>query len=185
VSTLPELDAMARRVIDANHYMTLATREPGGGPRVSPVYYTAARYADFYWVSSPEAQHSRNVEAAPAVAIVIFDSTTRAGESEAVYLDAVAERVPDERLAAVLPEAFAPRAGARAMAADDLRGDAPLRLYVAHVTGCAVHIPGRHPLNERGVDRRYPADPTRWREGARSESMGCRPTSDTCSGPGS
>ena len=47
-----ELDATARRVIDANHYMTLGTRDPSGGPRLSPVYYTAARYTDFYWLSS-------------------------------------------------------------------------------------------------------------------------------------
>jgi hypothetical protein len=57
----PELNAMARRVIDANHYMTLATRDPDGDPRLSPVYYTAARYTDFYWLSSPQAQHSRNL----------------------------------------------------------------------------------------------------------------------------
>src|ERR1051325_9983052 len=91
VSTDLDVDALARRVIDANHYMTIATREPDGGPRVSPAFYSAARYRDFYWVSSPEARHSRNVETAPAVAIVIFDSTARVGEGEAVYLDAVAE----------------------------------------------------------------------------------------------
>lgn len=150
---------MARRVIDANHYMTLATREPDGGPRVSPVFYSAARYADFYWVSSPDARHSRNLDAAPEVAIVIFGSTARAGEGEAVYLEALAERVPDERLQDVLPEAFDPRAGAQAMPAGALRGDAPLRLYVAHATRCEVHVAGRHPLNTHGVDARHPADP--------------------------
>ena len=31
----PELDAMAQRVIDGNHYMTLATLDRGGRPRVS------------------------------------------------------------------------------------------------------------------------------------------------------
>lgn len=154
-----DLDAMARRVIDGNHYMTLATREPDGGPRVSPVYYSAARYADFYWVSSPEARHSRNVEASPAVAIVIFDSTARVGEGEAVYMDAIAERVLDEDLERVVGEAFDPRAGAGAMAADELRGDAPLRLYVARVTGCEVHVPGRHPSNASGIDLRRAARP--------------------------
>jgi general stress protein 26 len=159
VSTHPDLDALARRVIDVNRYMTLATREPGGGPRVSPVYYAAVRYSDFYWLSSPDARHSRNVEAEPAVAIVIFDSTARVGEGEAVYLDATAERVPDEQVEAVVAEAFFPRADARALEAEDLRGDAPLRLYVARATRCAVHLPGRHPLNARGIDVRVPADP--------------------------
>jgi hypothetical protein len=159
VSTHPDLDAMARRAIDANHYMTLATREPGGAPRVSPVYFTAARYTDFYWVSSPEARHSRNLDASPTVAIVIFDPTAHVGEAEAVYLDAVAEQVSDERLETVLPEAFSLRAGAEAMTAGDLRGDVPLRLYVAHATRCEVHVPGRHPLNARGIDARHPANP--------------------------
>jgi hypothetical protein len=36
-----DLDVMARRVIDANHYMTLGTIDPDGRPRPSPVYYTA------------------------------------------------------------------------------------------------------------------------------------------------
>jgi hypothetical protein len=160
VSTHPDLDAMARRAIDANHYMVLATRErDGGGPRVSPVYFTAVRYAGFFWVSSPDAQHSRNVEVTPAVAIVIFDSTARVGEAEAVYLDAVAEQVPDERLETLLPEAFVPRAGARRLSADELRGDGEMRLYVAHAVRCEVHVPGRHPLNAGGIDARYPADP--------------------------
>jgi hypothetical protein len=44
----PELNAMARRVIDSNHYMVLGTLDRDGGPRLSPVYYTAARYIDFY-----------------------------------------------------------------------------------------------------------------------------------------
>jgi hypothetical protein len=47
--------------------------------RLSPVYYTCARYSELYWVSSPRAQHSRNVEQRPAVEIVIFDSTTPVG----------------------------------------------------------------------------------------------------------
>jgi hypothetical protein len=53
----PALDATARRVIDANHYMTLGTLDPDGRPRLSPVCYTRARYSDFYWVSAPEAHH--------------------------------------------------------------------------------------------------------------------------------
>jgi nitroimidazol reductase NimA-like FMN-containing flavoprotein (pyridoxamine 5'-phosphate oxidase superfamily) len=71
----PDLDVMARRVIDANHYMTVATRNPDGRPRLPPLYHTAAGYADFYSVSSADAQHSRNLTERPEVEIVIFDST--------------------------------------------------------------------------------------------------------------
>jgi hypothetical protein len=155
----PELNEMARRVIDANHYMTLATLDPDGRPRLSPVYYTAARYTDFYWVSSPEAHHSRNLAAHPQVQIVIFDSTAPVGQAEAVYLRGLAKQIADEELEPVLPEASRTAAGARRFEADQLRGDAPFRLYLASTTSCEVHVPGAHPVHGRGVDTRQPADP--------------------------
>ena len=155
-----DLNAMARQVIDGNHYMILGTRDPDGEPRLSPVYYTPARYSDLYWVSSPDSQHSRNVAAHPAVKIVIFDSTAVVGAGEAVYLDATAGQVPDGELEARVGEAFRTTAGARPFAPDELRGDAEIRLYVAHVTACEVHVPGRHPVHGRGLDSRQPADPT-------------------------
>ncbi|MBV9533937.1 MAG: pyridoxamine 5'-phosphate oxidase family protein [Solirubrobacterales bacterium] len=155
----PELDAMARRVIDANHYMTLATVDPDGRPRLSHVYYTAARYTDFYWVSSPEAHHSRNLAVRAEVQIVVFDSTAPVGQGEAVYLRGTAKQMPDEELEAVLPEAFRAGAGARPFKADELRGGASLRLYLAHATSCEVHVAGGHPVHGRGVDTRQPADP--------------------------
>jgi hypothetical protein len=57
---------------------------------LSPVYYTAARYSDFYWVSSPGAQHSLNLAERPDAEIVIFDSSVPAGAGEAVYITATA-----------------------------------------------------------------------------------------------
>jgi hypothetical protein len=159
MSSHPDLDAMARRVIDANHYMTLGTRDPDGRPRLSPVYYTAARYSDFYWLSSPDAQHSRNVAEHPEIAIVIFDSTARVGAGEAVYLAAAARAIRDDELEVVCPEAFRTTAGARRFEPDELRAGAALRLYVAHVTSCEVHVAGRDPVHGRGVDSRRPADP--------------------------
>src|SRR5215472_11559452 len=155
----PDLNAMARRVIDANHYMTLATADPDGRPRLSPVYYTPARYSDFYWVSSPEAQHSRNLAERPEAEIVIFDSTAPAGEGEAVYIHATARAIPDGELDAVCPEAFRTTAGARRFTPGDLR-DGGLRLYVAHTQECEVHVAAHHPVHGRGTDTRQQADPT-------------------------
>ena len=154
-----DLDAMARRVISANHYMTLATTDPGGRPRLSPVYYTPARYSDFYWVSSPRAQHSRNLADRPEAQIVIFDSTAPAGRGEAVYITATTRAVPDGELEAVCPEAFRTAAGARPFTPDDLRGG-ELRLYVAHARSCEVHVAAHHPAHGRGIDTRQTADPT-------------------------
>lgn len=154
-----DLDAMARRVIDANHYMTLGTRDPDGRPRLSPVYYTAARYADFYWLSSPNAHHSQNLVERPEVEIVIFDSTAAVGKGEAVYLSARARAIRDDELDRVHGEAFRTTAGARRFEPDELRGDTSLQLYVAHASSCEVHVPGRDPVHGRGVDTRQPANP--------------------------
>ena len=161
MSTDADLDAVARRVIDTNHYMTLGTRDRGGRPRLSPVYYTAARYTDFYWVSSPGARHSRNVAEHPEIEIVIFDSTALVGEGEAVYLAATARGIRDDELEAVCPEAFRTTAGARRFTPDELRGGAPLGLYVAQAATCEVHVRGGDPVHGRGVDTRLPADPAR------------------------
>ena len=155
----PDLGAMARRVIDANQYMTLATLDPDGRPRLSPVYYTAARYTVFYWVSSPEARHSRNLAERPEVQIVIFDSTAPVGKGEAVYLGGTAKQMPDEELGPVLSEAFRTEAGARRFNANELSGGAPFRLYLAYATSSEVHVGGGHPVHGRGVDTRQPADP--------------------------
>ena len=57
----PDLGAMARSIIDSNLYLTLGTADENGRPWVSPVYYAPEGYTEFYWVSSPEATHSRNI----------------------------------------------------------------------------------------------------------------------------
>ncbi|HEY2792886.1 MAG TPA: pyridoxamine 5'-phosphate oxidase family protein [Micromonosporaceae bacterium] len=156
---MPEdLDARARGVIDANVYMTLATIDPDGRPRVSPVYYTPARYTDLYWVSSPDAHHSRNLAERPEVEIVIFDSTARVGEGRAVYLSCFARAIADDELEAACPEAFRTAADAHRFEPDELRGDAEFRLYLASVRSCEVHVPGRDPVYGRGLDSRQRAD---------------------------
>jgi Pyridoxamine 5'-phosphate oxidase len=160
MSAHPDLDAMARRVIDGNLYMTLATLDPDGAPRLSPVYFTPARYTDLYWISSPAAHHSRNLLERPEVQIVIFDSTVAVGHAEAVYLAAHARAIPDGELDAVLGEAFRGLGGARAFTREELTGDADLRLNVATATSCEVLVRGRDPVHGRGTDARMPADPS-------------------------
>lgn len=157
-----ELNEMAQRVLDGNRYLVLGTVEDDGSPRLSPVYFTPARYRDLYWVSSPDAQHSRNVRERPRVQVVVFDSSSLPGQSEAVYLSATARELPiDELTEAVLAEAFDPDTrGGRAFAVDELSGDGDLRLYVATATSYEVHVRGGHPTHGTGIDRRMPADPT-------------------------
>ena len=90
--------AAARTVIDSNSYMTLGTADEGGLPWVTPVWFAHSGYREFLWVSSPEARHSRNLEARPEVSIVIFDSQVSPGDAEAVYVSASAEELYGEEL---------------------------------------------------------------------------------------
>jgi Pyridoxamine 5'-phosphate oxidase len=91
--------ASARAVIDANRYMTLGTADESGLPSVSPVWFAAADYREFFWVSLPDRRHSRNVAVRPQLSIVIFDSTQPVGNPQAVYLSAVAEQLTGGDLA--------------------------------------------------------------------------------------
>jgi nitroimidazol reductase NimA-like FMN-containing flavoprotein (pyridoxamine 5'-phosphate oxidase superfamily) len=85
-----ELVADAKRIIDGNRYLTLATADGDGRPWASPVWFAHDAYVDFLWVSRPEARHSRNIAARPEIGFVVFDSTVVPGNAQALYVDAVA-----------------------------------------------------------------------------------------------
>jgi nitroimidazol reductase NimA-like FMN-containing flavoprotein (pyridoxamine 5'-phosphate oxidase superfamily) len=84
-------------IIATNRYMTLATADADGVPWASPVWFATEDERIFYWVSDPNARHSRNIVKRPEIALVIFDSTVAPGDARAVYVAARAEQVaPDE-----------------------------------------------------------------------------------------
>lgn len=89
-----ELREILRSIIAANQFLTLATADGNGKPWASPVWYAHVEHRAFYWLSSPDAQHSRNLAVRPELAIVIFDSH-RTGGWNAVYFSAMAEQLED------------------------------------------------------------------------------------------
>jgi uncharacterized protein YhbP (UPF0306 family) len=93
-----DLARVARTIIDANRYMTLATADAQGQPWASPVFYATADHTEFYWISAPQTTHSENLAQRPQLSIVIFDSTAPEGTGQAVYLSATAEQVHDDDL---------------------------------------------------------------------------------------
>jgi len=129
-----EREAMARAIVDANSYMTLATADAGGLPWASPVWYAPASYRELFWVSRPGARHSQNTEARPEVGIVIFDSTVPIGTGKAVYMAAHAEQVTAADEIQRGMSVFSRRSleqGGREWTPDDVGPDARLRLYRA------------------------------------------------------
>ena len=79
-------------LLTASRYMVLATADADGVPWASPVWFATDDGRAFYWVSDPNARHSRNIAARPEIAIVIFDSTVTPGDAAAVYMEARAEQ---------------------------------------------------------------------------------------------
>jgi hypothetical protein len=152
VSMDNELTALARTIIDANLYMTLATADDTGRPWASPVYFAHADYRELFWVSRPEATHSRNIAARPQVGIVVFDSHAPISTGGGMYMAAVAEEVTgDERERGM--GVFSARSlahGGGEWGLDLVEPPAHLRLYRATASEHWV-------LDER--DRRQPVSP--------------------------
>jgi hypothetical protein len=133
MSADPAFSAIARTIIDANRYLVLGTADATGQPWVSPVYYAAADYRAFYWVSSVEAQHSRNLAVRPQLSLVIFDSHVPLNTGQAVYISAQAEALTGEDLerGLTLYSRSALAHGGRAMTLADVQPPARYRLYRA------------------------------------------------------
>ena len=149
------LEDQVRRVIDANVYMVLGTADASGRPWTSPVFYAAEGYRDFYWVSSPDVTHSRNLAVRPEATIVVFDSRAPVGTGgdQAVYMAATAAEVPPEELDQALALASFARRGGADLTAADLRPPAPYRLYRATVTEHSVLCPraAGEPCEDHGL----------------------------------
>jgi uncharacterized protein YhbP (UPF0306 family) len=138
-----DLASIARTIIDSNDYMVLATADEGGRPWASPVWYAPEEYREFFWVSSPEARHSRNLAVRPELGIVIFDSTVAVGAGQGVYMSAVADELSGEDLDRGI-EIFSRRSdqrGAGAWTRDQVVPPAHLRLYRARVSEHSILDP--------------------------------------------
>jgi nitroimidazol reductase NimA-like FMN-containing flavoprotein (pyridoxamine 5'-phosphate oxidase superfamily) len=143
---------LARRIIDANNYLTLGTADADGRPWATPVWFAPDRYTDFIWVSRPGTRHSRNIAVRPEVGIVVFDSTVPISQGQAVYAEAVAGQVPAAEVEAAIAvfSARSVAAGGHTWDAADVTGPAQFRLYRARATAHYV-------LDDR--DGRVPVDP--------------------------
>jgi nitroimidazol reductase NimA-like FMN-containing flavoprotein (pyridoxamine 5'-phosphate oxidase superfamily) len=156
------LAAEARDVLDRIRYVALGTIDKDGTPRTSPVYFVPYKYRELYWVSNPESHHSRNLERDNRVSGVVFDSTLPPSpDARAVYLTGTAREVSAAELTQHLPRAFDPERGGRTFTAEELTGDAHLRLWMLHVDSWEMHIGAGHPRLGTGTDRRLPVDPAR------------------------
>ena len=125
----------ARELIAANRYMTLDTADAAGRPWISPVWF-APHDDGFLWISRPDSRHSRNLAERQELALVIFDSTARPAERQALYVEAVAEQLDGERCDAAVAR-FSEHSVAdelEPLGVDAVTGSGPFRMYHAAVT---------------------------------------------------
>jgi uncharacterized protein YhbP (UPF0306 family) len=132
--------AMAHRILNGVMYLTLATADEEGRPWASPVWYARASATEVLWASDPDARHSRNLARRPDVALVVYDSTVRIGEAEAVYMEAIAEELAGAELerALAIYGRRSQEVGAPAWTLADVTPPARFRLYRA--TASAVYV---------------------------------------------
>ena len=101
----------AREIVQRILYVTIATASAEGQPSNSPVYSAYDNHANFYWASSPKAQHSRNIDDNGKAFLVIYDSTVPEGRGEGVYVEATAAALSDPAEIAEAMRNLARRAG--------------------------------------------------------------------------
>jgi uncharacterized pyridoxamine 5'-phosphate oxidase family protein len=150
---MDNLDELARQTLAANRFMVLGTVDPSGRPRVSPAWFSMVDHREVYWLSNPDAHHSRNLEQRPEVSIVVFDSGADPHTGQAVYLEATAARVPEHELGRACAVAFDGVDDALSFTPETLAHQ-PFVLYRAQVTASEVHVRGRDFGDGKGSDQR-------------------------------
>jgi nitroimidazol reductase NimA-like FMN-containing flavoprotein (pyridoxamine 5'-phosphate oxidase superfamily) len=137
-------DDLARQILSDVSYVVLATADADGLPWATPVWFAKEDDPELFWVSDPGARHSQNIAVRPQISMVVFDSTVAPLTGQGVYLSATAEQVTatDEirRGVAVFSRASAKDAAGE-FGADDVTGEARLRLYRATVHECWILDP--------------------------------------------
>jgi nitroimidazol reductase NimA-like FMN-containing flavoprotein (pyridoxamine 5'-phosphate oxidase superfamily) len=124
----------AAHLIEASRYLVLATADETGRPWSSPVYFAHLGFTEFFWVSSPDVTHSRNIAVRPEVGIVVFDSQAAIGTGQGAYMSAVAALVEGDAETARGIEAFSRRSvahGGHEWTSEDVRPGTGMRLYRA------------------------------------------------------
>lgn len=76
------LGSIARRLLNASTLCAISTVSVGGRAHVNTAYFAWNASFDIFWLSAPEARHSRNVRRHPSTAIAVYDSRQKWGGSD-------------------------------------------------------------------------------------------------------
>lgn len=76
------IKTVARRLLDSSTLCAIATVSSGGRAHVNTAYFAWSRELDLFWISEPNAQHSRNLGSTGTAAVAVYDSTQIWGGSD-------------------------------------------------------------------------------------------------------
>lgn len=91
---IADLNKRAKKIIEQNQYMSIASSDGNGQPWVSPVVYGQDEKFNLYFISLPDSVHSKNIVVNPRVTVAIFDSHQNFGEGVGLQIEGVIEKVP-------------------------------------------------------------------------------------------
>jgi uncharacterized protein len=69
------ITALVGSLLDASALCAIATVTRRGGAHVNTAYFAWSPEFDLFWLSDPNAEHSRNLRDNPTAAVAVYDST--------------------------------------------------------------------------------------------------------------
>jgi uncharacterized protein YhbP (UPF0306 family) len=76
------ITALVRSLLDASALCAIATVTRRGGAHVNTAYFAWSPEFDLFWLSDPDAEHSRNLRDNPTASVAVYDSTQSWGRSD-------------------------------------------------------------------------------------------------------
>lgn len=99
---IKDLSHLARKIIENNQYMSLATVDKDNAPWISPVAYAYDDAWNFYFVTIPSSKHGLNFKINHHVVAAIFDSTQNLGEGVGLQIEGIVEDVGTQHIPTAL-----------------------------------------------------------------------------------
>lgn len=150
----------AKKIIEENIYMTVATASSNGEPWISPVFFAYDENYNLFWVSNKNSRHSTLLGENPKAMIVIFNSQATEKEGDGVYFEVDVEELDDIDEIEKVKEIFDKRANQdefKVKSSDRVTGDAPWRIYKAVPYKVSKLTEGEN-INGQYVDKRVEID---------------------------
>jgi uncharacterized protein YhbP (UPF0306 family) len=88
---LKSANKKAKKIVNDNIFMDLATSDKRGLPWATPIRYYLDNDYNFYFISSKHSRHMKNLEANPNIAFSIYDSRARGDDIDGLQIRARAK----------------------------------------------------------------------------------------------